>query len=195
MLVFLTGPHFDSLAARLGALDLDLDDVVACVFPSRPEPERATFVLGARPVASYRYVPDDDLRWLLLLTPDPLLSLVLDALGDLVTDELDALTAPLRAPDPPTLDARRAASTLATVLTRSGSPDRRTDATARLASALEPTSALAARRAAAELLATVASRELRRHAPALPAILRRATEDPDLDVRIHARRALDVVSV
>ncbi len=194
MIVFLTGPHFDSAAARLGALDLDLHDVHACVFPSRPEPARATFLHGPRPVASYLYVPDDDLRVLRLLTPDPLLTRILDALADLVTADLDALAAPLSSPDPPTLDARRAAACLTQVLTHGADPGCLAAAATHLAAALDPDAPLASRRAVAALLASSASLDLRRRAPALPAILRHATDDPDLDVRLHARRALDAIA-
>jgi hypothetical protein len=194
MLVFLTGPHFDAVAARLAALDLSLDDVYASVFPSRPEPARASFVHRGRVAASYRYVPDEDVRWLRLFADDPLRAQMLTGLGALITADLTAVAAPLTLRAPSTRGARRAACSLSWVVSLNDDPDRRAFAIARLAAALDPAAALSARRAAAEHLAAVASIDLRRHAPALPGILRRATEDPDLDVRLHARRALDVVS-
>ncbi len=189
MLLFLTHADFASLTELLVGMGLDLHDVRACVFPSRPEPARADFVSGARRVAEYAYAPDDDLRHLLVLAPDPLRSELRHTVVDLVSDDLDALAAPLTRASP-TLDVRRAAASLTTTLSLDPEPDRRAHAADLLAHALDPGAPLPTRRAASELLAPLGP-SLHRRAPALLGALHLAGDDPDLEVRLHARRVLD----
>lgn len=62
---------FEQLAHALDPLGLDLVDVRSCTFPSRPEPECASWKFGERVVMRYKYEPDLELRGLELLTPWP----------------------------------------------------------------------------------------------------------------------------
>lgn len=62
---------FDAVATALRDSELELAEVVSCTFPGRPEPRSARWdtLLGAA-VLRYEYLPDIELRYLHVLSPD-----------------------------------------------------------------------------------------------------------------------------
>lgn len=65
------GLTFGDVAEALRESELELAEVASCTFPGRPEPRSARWetVLGAT-VLRYEYLPDIELRYLCVLTPD-----------------------------------------------------------------------------------------------------------------------------
>ena len=64
LLIFNNHTTFEQLARSLDALSLELVNVQACVFPSRPEPKQAQWSWGGRLILAYLYEPDIELRYL-----------------------------------------------------------------------------------------------------------------------------------
>ncbi len=65
------GRSFVELAEALAETGLDLARVVSCTFPGRPEPKSADWTLPSGPtVLHYAYIPDTELRYLHVVSPD-----------------------------------------------------------------------------------------------------------------------------
>lgn len=64
LLIFNNHIAFEQLAHSLDALSLELVNVHACVFPSRPEPKQAQWAWEGRLILAYLYEPDIELRYL-----------------------------------------------------------------------------------------------------------------------------------
>lgn len=62
---------FEQLAKALDPLGLDLVNVRACTFPSRPEPQSAAWKANTHTIMRYHYEPDLELRALELQMPWP----------------------------------------------------------------------------------------------------------------------------
>lgn len=66
-----SGREFDELARALKDTELDLARVVSCTFPGRPEPRSAQWrTPTGQPVIVYEYLPDIELRYLQVVSPD-----------------------------------------------------------------------------------------------------------------------------
>ena len=197
------GKTFDDLALALTPHPLDLIDVRPCTFPSRPEPRQATWVTQAeaRRLLVFDYVPDLHLRTLLLLDAlAPALGLahthltlpdllVLQQVGarddempwfDLWSDLHEALHRPDHLP------AQRAA----TAWRMRGEAEPSSITRSLCANILQEgllRGSVSARRACAEQMHKWPKPE---H---LEALRKARDEDEDVEVRVHAQRAIDQI--
>jgi hypothetical protein len=63
--------EFEEVARALEETELDLARVVSCTFPGRPEPRSAEWTRpNGQRVLRYEYLPDIELRYLHILSPD-----------------------------------------------------------------------------------------------------------------------------
>ncbi|MEM1349964.1 MAG: hypothetical protein AAGI01_15495 [Myxococcota bacterium] len=177
---------FPDVASLLDRLSLEVTALTPCVFPARDEPKSATWSdPDGLSIARFVYDPEFELRFLEIMAPRPDFADEVRAwmsrhVG--VFPDIDALSRALHADDHP--KEQRAAAALR-ALARDQDTDRRAaqDALARALTAGGRIGRLAAaRQLSIDPL----------HVP--DAVLERAaTDDEDLDVRLHARRALTML--
>jgi len=177
---------FPDVASLLDRLSLEVTALTPCVFPESDEPRSATWSDDdGLSIARFIYDPEFYLRFLEIMAPRPDFAAEVRAwmsrhVG--AFPDLDTLSAALRADDHPR--AQRAAAALR-ALAKDHDADRQAAQDA-LAGALTSGTRIG-RLAAAQQLAIDPLN--------MPdAVLERAaTDDEDLDVRLHARRALTML--
>lgn len=178
---------FATLAAALDLWGWQVTRVRSCTFPSRPEPREATWsdALG-RPQMQYWYEPDLEVRALESLAYDPegrsLEVWLTELMGGPCTHAPEALALALLGTSHP--EVQHAAAALRLIAARDPRRERADFAGAALLDALCAPE-VGPRRAASAQLARVVI------AGAREPLGERAERDPDLEVRLHARRALE----
>jgi hypothetical protein len=183
---------FEEIARALSDTELDLARVVSCTFPGRPEPRSAEWTTpGGQRVLHYEYLPDIELRYLHVLSPD--FSLFADGgpaeggftaffvaqLGASPFDDWDTLRRDLNTGQHTA--ANRAAAAFGVAAATS---DDNVDGEAELMDAIENAGGRGPEAAAEQLVAVVTERSRDR--------LEAAYDDADrVEVRMHLKRALD----
>lgn len=186
------GREFEEIARALKETELDLARVVSCTFPGRPEPKSAEWTRpSGQRVLHYEYLPDIELRYLQVISPD--FSLFADGgpdsdafsafftaqLGESPFEGWDSLRATLMA-------GEHAAATRAAAAFRVAAEagDDSIDGEAELVEALGNAAGRGPEAAAAELVAVVTTRFVDR--------LENLYSSADrVVVRMHLKRALD----
>lgn len=178
---------FSQLAGWLDARAFELVRVVSCTFPGRPEPREAAWSgPTGRPMLTYRYEPEAELRALLGQAPES--AEVLDQLEREHPEafiSLDELSASLRSLD--YMGVRRAGAAWRLRAKFAASASERAAAERVLIEALSRECGEHTRRVASQELGACAS------AQALEALERSSQDDPDLEVRMYAHQALGLV--
>lgn len=191
MFILARNSRFQWLAAAMEQLGFSLQDVLSCTFPSRPEPKSARWLSpSGQEWLRYVYLPDLEVRYLVQTSTSEdaglaahfnLEQVLEEMLGEPPFERWSTLRDDLREGN--WSDAQRAA-TAWRIRAQHALDEQDRDLCARMLEEALEVGSISTKRAITEQLCHFSHASLR-------SALERAREDDDLEVRLHARKALE----